>query len=280
MSVDVPAIRSDRLFPALLKYWRGQRGLSQLDLGVAADVSSRHISFLETGRSGPSVEMVLLLAEVLDVPLRDRNEMLRAGGFEPRFPEPGLDEILVGPLRAAVDVMLEGHKPFPMIVVDRLYNIMLANEPAMLLTDIFLSAHSATVGIETNLLQVLFAADAPRDQILNWDEVAANMLRRVQREILRSPQDDELRSLYENLLDKTSTPDEWRTLDLGDATEPFLPVRLRHPDGTELSFLTTITAFNAPQNVTLDEIRIESWFPTDPQTTDWCTRHPAQHDAK
>lgn len=210
--------------------------------------------------------MVLLLAEVLDVPLRDRNDLLRAGGFEPRYPEPELDEILVGPLRQAVEVMLAGHEPFPMVVVDRLYNVLLANDAALSLTAAFVEPGAT----ETNLMRLLFAADSARHIVTNWDHVASNMLRRLQRELLHAPQDDELRRLHDDLVDEPSTPAEWRTLDLADQAEPFLPIRLGLDDGTELSFLTTITAFNAPHNVTLDEIRIESWFPSDDATTAWC----------
>lgn len=258
--------RSERLFPALLKYWRGQRGLSQLDLGLAADVSARHISFLETGRSGPSIEMVLLLGEVLDVPLRDRNEMLRAGGYEATFPEPAVDELLVGPLRDVVDTMLAGHEPFPMIVVDRLYNMVLANTAAMHLSAMFIEPDAT----DTNMMRLVFGSDASRQRIVNWEEVASNMLRRLQRESLRSPQDEALRALHDEFIASPATPAEWRTLALADAAEPFLTVRLQADHRKELSFLTTITAFNAPQNVTLDEIRIESWFPTDDATRDWC----------
>jgi len=266
MTVDERARQSERLFPALLKYWRGQRGLSQLDLGLAANVSSRHISFLETSRSSPSVEMVLLLAEVLDVPLRDRNDLLRAGGFDAQFPEPELDEILVGSLRHAVEVMMAGHEPFPMVVVDRLYNVLLANEAALALTASFLDVGAT----ETNLMRVLFGGETARRIVTNWDDVASNMLRRLQRELLHAPQDDQLRRLHDDLVNSTATPAEWRTLDLADQAEPFLPIRLRLEDGAELAFLTTITAFNAPHNVTLDEIRIESWFPSDDATTVWC----------
>jgi len=212
--------------------------------------------------------MVLLLAEVLDVPLRDRNDLLRAGGFEAKYPEPELDEILVGPLRQAVDVMLAGHEPFPMVVVDRLYNVLLANKSAMLLTAMFIEAGAT----ETNLMRLLFAGDLARQTITNWDDVASNMLCRLQRELLHAPQDEELRQLHDDLVDAPSTPAEWRTLDLADSAEPFLPIRMRLGDGTELAFLTTITAFNAPHNVTLDEIRIESWFPSDEATTAWCQR--------
>lgn len=261
-------VSTDRVFPAMLKYWRGRRGLSQLDLGLTADVSARHISFLETGRSRPSVEMVALLAEVLDVPLRDRNELFRAGGFDPRYPERALGELLDGPLQQVIDAMLTQHDPFPMIVADRLYNIVLANQAAGMLVGAFFPNGDVD---DLNLLRVLFVSEVGRKLVVNWDEVASNTLRRLQRETLHSPQDEELRDLHDELIGQDSTPHAWRTPDLGDTSEPFLPIRLRLADEEPvLSFLTTITMFSAPQNVALDELRIEAWYPADDATAEYC----------
>ena len=127
---DQPGNGDERVFPALLKYWRGQRGMSQLDLSLAAEVSARHISFLETARSRPSVEMVLTLAETLDVPLRNRNELLRAAGFGARYPEPGIDALLAGPLGITIETMAAHHEPFPLIVIDRTYRVLRLNGAA------------------------------------------------------------------------------------------------------------------------------------------------------
>ena len=252
----------ERVFAALLKYWRGHRGMSQLDLSLVAEVSSRHISFLETGRSNPSPEMVLLLAEALDVPMRDTNELLRAAGFEPRFSEPDIDELLSGSLGTAVDTMLSHHEPFPMMVVDRLYNIVRLNGGGSGLFAI--AGIDTTVSEPVNVLSVLFDP-ANRELIGNWAQIASALLRRLQREVFHRPHDQALNELLSELLDTPDVPQNWRQPDLSEPDEPMLPVEFRAGD-LSLKFLTTITEFNAPQNVTLEELRIESYFPVDEQT--------------
>lgn len=258
----------ERVFAALLKYWRGHRGMSQLDLSLAAEVSSRHISFLETGRSNPSVEMVLVLAEALDVPMRDTNQLLRAAGFESRFGEPSVDELLSGPLGDAVNTMLSHHEPFPMMVVDRLYNVLRTNRAGTVLfalADIDLEA-SETGSV--NVLRWLFDP-ASREMIGDWEATARTMLRRFQREALHRPHDTVMAELIDDLVNSPGVPDDWRSPRPGPPDEPMLGVEFRAGD-IGLRFLTTVTEFNAPQNVTLDELRIESYFPLDDETRDLC----------
>lgn len=256
-------ISGDRVFAALLKYWRGQRGMSQFDLGLVADVSTRHISFLETGRSKPSVEMVLLLAETLDVPLRNRNEMLRAAGFDARYPEPGIDDAIAGRLGMALKAMLDNHEPLPMIVFDRLYTFTRANRAGTRLLAMLWPDCS-----EQNLLRLIFGLET-RSAIENWDELASSSLRRLQRELLYYANDPELSQLLDDLLKERDVPQNWRQPKLDDLSEPLLPIILRVAD-RRLSFLMSITAFDAPQNITLNELRIESWFPLDAETASFC----------
>jgi len=252
--------RRDTVFPALVRYWRQRRGMSQLDLSLAADVSARHISFLETGRSLPSIEMVLLLAETLDVPLRDRNELLRAAGFETRYPEPALEELLNGPLGATINTMLEHNEPFPMIVFDRLYNVVRANSGGAL----FLAMVGVAEPEGANLMRLMFS-EAARGLISNWEEVAGDVLRRLQRESLHRPNDEPLAELLSELLDEPGVPDRWRKPDLSESSDPMVTLRATFGD-TELAFLATITTFSAPSNVTLDELQIESFLPIDDAT--------------
>ena len=262
---------SDRVFAALLKYWRGHRGMSQLDLSLVAEVSARHISFLETGRSNPSAEMVLVLAEALDVPMRDTNELLRAAGFSARYSEPGLNELLSGPLGDAVTTMLDHHEPFPMMVVDRLYSVIRCNEAGIrlfALADIDLSE-----GEPVNVLSLLFDP-ASREMIGDWERTASIILRRLQRELFHRPHDVEMSELLAELLDAPGVPSDWRQPDLTEPDEPMLGVDFRAGD-ISLRFLTTITEFNAPQNVTLEELRIESYFPLDDQTRELCRQRLA-----
>ncbi|MEE8603072.1 helix-turn-helix domain-containing protein [Euzebya tangerina] len=254
----------DRVFPALLKYWRGHRGHSQLDLALIADVSSRHISFLETGRSRPSEQMVRWLAEALDVPLRDRNELLRAAGFPAQYPDVDVDEALAGPVGEAVTMMLEGHDPFPMIVVDRLYRVYRANRSARML----LGALGAADVRGLNLIELLFAPGV-KALIEDWEGTAGVVLRRLQRESLHRPQDADLAQLLADLLDTDGIPEQWLTPALAEPNQPVLPIAFRL-GAQSLSFLTAITTFSAPQNLTLDELQIESWFPADDSTRAFC----------
>jgi transcriptional regulator with XRE-family HTH domain len=254
------------LFAALLKYERQRRGLSQLDLSLSADVSARHISFLETGRSLPSEQMVLLLAEVLDVPLRNRNALLQSAGFAERYAKFDVTEIRTGIVGTALTALLNGHEPYPVFVFDRLYNSLCMNAAASRLLDRFWPQRN-----EANLLK-LALHEASQRTIENWTDFASAYLLRLQREVLNRPDDVELTQLLETLLAMPNIPAEWRKPRLDQASEPAHSVVLS-ADTDRLEFLTTVTAFNAPQNITLSEIRIESWYPTNSVTVDFCDRH-------
>jgi len=258
------AHRVERVFPALLKYWRAQRGMSRLDLAIAAEVSARHLSFLETGRSRPSVEMVLTLAGALDIPLRNRNELLRATGFGARYPEPGIDALLTGTLGDTVDTMLAHHDPYPMVVVDRTYAVVRRNNAARTL----LGLAGIDDGADLNLARLIFDP-AVRPLIANWHELTGDVLRRVQREVLHHPLDDELAELLADLVGTHDVDDRWRQGDAAAPDEPAVSLDLSIGEVT-MSFLTTMTVFNAAGNVTLDELRIESWYPRDDATRQWC----------
>jgi len=253
--------RPDAVFPALLRYWRHQRGMSQLDLGLAADVSARHISFLERGRSQPSVEMVALLAETLDVPLRDRNDLLRGAGFNAQFPEPDIHELVSGPLGLALDTMLRHHEPYPMMVFDRLYNVVRLNRGG----ELFFQMAGVSEPIGTNVMRLLFE-DTPRAIIANWETAAVELVRRLQREVLHRPNDDELAGLLAEIIGLPGVPEDWRQPDLLAADDPMVTLDVRLDPETELHLLATITAFNAPSDVTLNELRIESYLPLDEAT--------------
>ena len=262
MSTDA---RSDETFRALLRFWRGQRGMSQLDLGLTADVSARHISFLETGRSRPSVEMVSLLAEVLDVPLRSRNELLRAAGFEAHYAEPSLDELLEGPLGGAVQTMFDHHEPFPLMIFNRWYQVVRANEGGRRL----LALAGADASQQVDLLAILFDENL-RPMLKNWDDVASQMLRSVQRDVLKHPDDAELARLLERLLESPGVPEAWRTPDLSKPSDPIVSMEIDLGD-VQLRLLATLTVFHSPNNVTLDELHIESYLPLDDATREFFT---------
>jgi len=255
------------LFPAVLRHWRARHGWSQLDLALAANVSARHISFLETGRAQPSRDMVLRLGETFDLPLRDRNAMLRAAGFDHAFDEPAFDGGLPPPLAQALERMCAQQEPYPLIVINRHYDVLHTNQSAMRLFARMVKGIPTTM----NMMHLLFDPDLGRHAVVEWERVARDILSRLHRELLARPNDTGLASLLQSLLALPDIPKEWRHPDLSAPSEPTLVLRLRH-EGLELAFLTTITIFHAPQNVLLDEIVIESYFPFDDQTADTCAR--------
>lgn len=261
-----------RLFPALLKHWRGQRGLSQLDLALAAGVSSRHVSFLETGRSTPSVDMVRRLAAALDVPLRHVNAMLQAAGHEALYPEPGPGQALPEAIAGALQLMKEHHEPFPLIVFDRAYDVVDLNAGARallgaLVPGLALDAEAAPAGL--NLARLTFDPQGAQPFLVDFEEVGRALLWRIQREILADPEDGPLRDVLEEILAMPTVDERWREADLSVPSSPTLVLHLR-AGARQLRFLTMVTAFQAPQTVTLDELRIETWFPTDATTTEAC----------
>lgn len=254
--------QADGTFRAVLRFWRTQRGMSQLDLGLAADISARHISFLETGRSRPSVEMVELLGEVLDVPLRSRNELLRAAGFQPNYPEPTTAELLAGPLGDAIDALLHHGDPYPVMVIDRRYRLARTNRGGRML--LALAGVDVEVADDVNLLEILFDP-ALRSVLVAWEELAGQILRRLQREVLRDPSDEQLADLLSRLLDTPGVPEDWRLPDLSGPSDPMISMEVRAGD-VRLRFLTTVTVFSAPNNVTLEELQIENYLPVDDAT--------------
>lgn len=257
---------TSRVFSVLLKYWRMRRGLSQLDLALEADVSARHISFLETGRSQPSQEMVLLLASTLNVPLRERNVMLREAGFAPVFEEPTLDALPAG-IEHALTVMLKQHEPFPMMVLDPGYTVLRMNQAAERMVAFCLG----TVPERWNALHAFFDADGFRPFVHDWETTAQKALARLHREALHAPHDERLVHLRERILNTPGIPQAWRKLDLATGSEGALNLRFQ-VNGQMLSFVVTMMSFHAPQNVTLDEIQIESYFPSDASTEEACRR--------
>lgn len=265
-----------RVFPALLKYWRGARGMSQLDLSLAAGVSARHISFLETGRSSPSEEMVLRLGATLGVPLREQNALLRAAGFAERFEE---DAELSPRLAEALDRMMRAQEPYPLVVMNRLYDVVQTNRAGALLMSRILKGDLPRLSAKgpLNALRLTFEERGLRPHIENWDALARNLLIRLQREVLQNPADTELAGLLEELLDQPGVPDDWHVPDLGKVCDPTVNVRFRC-EGRTLEFLTTLTTFNAPQNVALQELQIESYYPIDGETEAFC-REISDRDA-
>jgi transcriptional regulator with XRE-family HTH domain len=255
------------LFPALLKHWRGQRGLSQLDLALAADVSSRHVSFLETGRSRPSAEMVVRLGATLGVPLRHVNAMLAAAGHDPAYPD---DRRAVPPsVRQALDLMHAHHEPHPLVVLDGAYTVRELNGGATALLGLLLGgtdALQARLDDGLNLARLTFDPAGAHPFLVNADDVGRELLWRLQREVLADPDDGALRGVLDDVLALGTVDPAWRDVDLSVAADPTVVVHLRAGE-VDLRFVTTVTAFQAPQNAAVEDLAIEAWYPADDTTT-------------
>lgn len=247
----------------LLRQWRERRRMSQLTLAMEAEISSRHLSFVETGRSHPSREMVLLLAEVLDVPPRARNDLLAAAGYTPIYRESGLDAPEMAQFRRALDFILRQQEPYPAIVLDRYWNILLANEGAGRLMGLLLEPGAAD-RLGPNALRLICHPQALRPCIANWEATAAALIQWVHRDLLRSA-DAGIRRLLDELLAYPGVPRNWRTLDLDAPAAPFLAIDMQKGD-RRFRFFTTLTTLGTPYDITLHELRIESFFPADEAT--------------
>ncbi|WP_275002588.1 helix-turn-helix domain-containing protein [Promicromonospora iranensis] len=248
----------------LLRQWRHRRRLSQLDLAIAADVSARHVSLVETGRSRPSAEMVLRLAKQLDVPLRDRNRLLLAAGFAPRYTERPLDGDALSAARDAVGRVLRAHEPYPALVFDRRWNILMTNRAV---EPFFAGVAPDLLRPPVNLVRLGLDPRGLASYVVNLADVRAMFRSRVRRQLATLP-DAELTALYEELL-APGPADE-----AGESIEPesdvVIPMIIRI-DGRELRLFSTITTFGTPMDITLDEIAVESYYPADEESAAYFT---------
>ena len=263
-------IESENPFGLLLREWRSRRRVSQLDLANEAGVSSRHVSFVETGRSQPSREMVLILARVLDVPLRDRNELLMAAGYAAMYRATDLDAPALEQARRALDFMLRQQEPYPAIVVDRNWTILKANGGAVRLVEAFADPAAATEWAG-NAMRLMFHPRGFRPHIVNWEAMAAALIQWLHRDVLSGLGGAETRRLMDELLSYPDVPTRWRKLDLDVSTTPFLAIEFRKGD-LHLRFFSTLTSLGTPHDITLQEIRIEAFFPADPETEEAARR--------
>ena len=255
----------------LLRQWRTRRGSSQLDLAMDAGVSSRHLSFIETGRSQPSRDMVLLLARALDVPLRDRNDLLVAAGFAPIYRETALDAPGMAQVRRALEFILKQQEPYPAIVLDRRWNVLQANGGMLRLLDLFVDPVVLKDLGPPNAMRLMFHPGAFRPHIVNWEAIAAALIQWLHRDVVSGFADAETRRLLEELLAYPEVPRQWRSLDLDASPAPFLPVEFRKGE-IALKFFSTLTSLGTPHDITLQEIRIESFFPADQATEETAHR--------
>jgi transcriptional regulator with XRE-family HTH domain len=244
----------------VLRRWREHRRLSQLELSVQADISTRHLSFVETGRSSPSRDMLLHLAEHLDLPLRERNHLLLAGGYAPVYPETPLDAPQMAAVRAAVRQVLTAHEPYPAVAVDRGWNLVDANAMLALFTG---SVRPDLLAPPANVLRASLHPDGMAPQIVNLGEWRAHLLGRLRRQAARTA-DAGLADLHEELRGYPCDQPE-PEVELPGPGDVAVPLRVRHA-GRELAFLSTVATFGTPLDITVAELAIESFFPADQQT--------------
>lgn len=236
--------------------------MSQLALAIDAEVSTRHLSFIETGRAQPSRDMVLLLARVLEIPPRARNELLTAAGYAPMYRETRLDAPEMAEVRRALSFMLQQQEPYPALVVDGHWNILLMNDGARRLMSLFLDAAELSAVGPPNAIRLTYHPRGLRPYIVNWEATAAALIQWLHRDLLRGIGDAETRRLLDELLSYPDVPRQWRMLDVDASGGPFLAVELAKGD-IRLKFFSMLTTLGVPHDITLQELRVECFFPAD-----------------
>jgi transcriptional regulator with XRE-family HTH domain len=237
--------------------------MSQLALALEADVSARHVSFIETGRAQPSREMVLHLAASLDVPLRERNALLLAAGFAPLYRESSLDAPELRTVQHGLRAILAKQEPFPAVVMNRHWDILTSNSAAARFFAYLLDGR--TMAGPANVVRLMFDPRALRPYVVDWATTAEALIRRVHREATGGIRDDATTALLDEVLGYPDVPTRWAQPDLGTPLVPVLPVTFAK-DGRQFAFFSAVTTLGTPQDITLQELRIECFYPLDDAT--------------
>lgn len=255
-------------FGAILKQWRDRRSLSQLELALVSQVSQRHISFLESGRAKPSQEMILQLAKVLEVPLRQQNLMLSAAGFAPIHAETDLSAPEMTSICKALGFMLSQQEPYPALVIDRYWNMLLTNTGAARLLNLFIEMDKLQtlfcIDGKINLARIVLDPQGLRPFISNWEEVAGHVLQRIYREANASV-NEQSALLFEELVSYPEVAEIWKHSSRSTQNDLILTTQFQQND-LSLRFFSTIATLGTPYDITLQEIRIECLFPADEET--------------
>lgn len=249
-------------FSAKLRGWRQHRGWSQLELAGRTDISQRHLSFLESGRSSPSHDMVLRLATALDLPMRQQNALLLAAGFAPMWRESALDAPELAGVQRALDYILAQQEPFPAVAIDRHWNLLKVNEGMARLVAFLLGPLPPDTDV--NLADALVAPDVLRPFLVNWDDIVRYFIWSVEADAAADGT-DETATLLDRLLAYPDVATVVKTSTTDIDTTPVLPMHFSKDD-VSLQLFTTIATLGTPQDVTLQELRIESFFPMDDET--------------
>ena len=266
-------------FATAMRYRRDKRGYTQLRLSNESGISQRHISFLESGRSQASREMVLKLGIVLDIPLRERNVMLLAAGYAPAYRERRLSDPELAAVKQALDFMLAQQAPYPALVVDRLWNLVMANTPAaMMMRWLLEMPKGAPLPREgVNVLKLMLDPNGVRKHLQNWEDVCADLLHWIQREAMSDGLGSEAANLLGELAALPGISETNRLANLDARALPFLPMQICK-DGVALNLFTSIATMGTPHDVTVHELRIESFFPADEATARWFRERAAMSE--
>ncbi|HKE18301.1 MAG TPA: helix-turn-helix transcriptional regulator [Kofleriaceae bacterium] len=248
----------------LLQGWRQARRLSQLALANQAGISPRHLCFVETGRANPSREMVLTLAGVLDVPLRERNALLLAAGFAPMYRESGIADAELEPVRAALTAILRQQEPFPAVVLNRRWDVLQQNAAAERFFGWLIGPRAAPAG-PRNVLRMMFDPARLRPLVGNWQAVAESLIVRARREAVGGMADPDTAALIDEILAYPGVPPDVRRPRLDAPSLPIIPISFEK-DSIRFRYFSTVTTLGTPQDVTLQELRIECFFPADAAT--------------
>jgi transcriptional regulator with XRE-family HTH domain len=250
---------------ALIRQWRDKRGRSQLELSLDMGVSQRHISFVESGRSAPSRALLMGLAEALNIPFRDRNPLLLAAGFAPIYSDKAWNAAEMRTVNRALERMLKQHEPFPAIVMDRHWNVLMTNEFAPRFFGSFIDLSQQPN--ERNLLRMIFDPNAMRPFIDNWEEVSRGLFERISRESVGGVIDEKSRGLIAELTAFLDVPMDWSVKDNPSAA-PVIPIAFVK-DGRLLKYFSMVSIVGTPQTIAAQELRVESMFPADDATEAW-----------
>lgn len=250
---------------AMLRHWRDLRGTSQLELSSHTGVSQRHISFIESGRSSPSRQTLMDIAQALDVPLRDRNSLLLAAGYAPIYSAAPWNAGEMQGVTRALERMLRQHEPFPAVVMDRYWNVLVTNEAAPRFFNSFIDMKRRTG--PRNMLHLLFDPDRMRPHIADWDQAAPTLIHRIARESVGHVTDLKTQELITALLSYPGSKDEWKTPRAVPTTPtlPVIPLGFIHNSET-LRYFSMVTTVGTPQTIAAQELRIECLFPVDEST--------------
>ncbi|GAB2583664.1 helix-turn-helix transcriptional regulator [Dyella jejuensis] len=264
-SSKIRAKSSDYELGSLLRHWRSVRSTSQLDLSLDTGVSQRHISFIESGRSVPSRKTLLDIAQALDIPLRERNTLLQAAGYAPMYSESPLTALEMQGVTKALERMLRQHEPFPAVVMDRHWNVLMANASTPRFFSHFIDM-AARKG-PRNLLHLMFDPHGMRPFLADWENIAQSLIQRVHRESIARVIDDGTKELLAALLAYPGTKREWKSPEVQSIVPhtPVIPLRFIEGDNV-LSYFSMVTTVGTPQTVAAQELRVECLFPADDAT--------------